>query len=111
MCAYEIFGGYPWYHRPEVLHYDGFPWATSVPERAALMKKPMSAAEAEDFVRIPYNKCLAQVSYLDGESSDDRRMREMFRLNLDYFMATLLEKNVAKRNRGHFAVFLLTRQY
>ncbi len=91
-CADEIFGGYPWYHRPEVLHYDGFPWATSVPERGALMKKPMSGAEAEEFVRGAYNKCLSEVSYLEGESADDRRMREMFVLNLQYFMATLLDR-------------------
>lgn len=91
-CADEIFGGYPWYHRPEVLHYDGFPWATSVPERGALMKKPLSGKEAEDFVRRAYNKCLADVSYLDGENADDRRMREMFVLNLQYFMATLLDR-------------------
>lgn len=110
-CADEIFGGYPWYHRPEVLHYNGFPWATSVPERAELMKDPLSGAEAEEFVRTSYNRCLEDVDYLDGESAEDRRMREMFVLNLEYFMATLLEKNVAKRNRGHFAVFLLTRQY
>ena len=91
-CADEIFGGYPWYHKPEVLHYDGFPWATSVPERGALMKKPMTGAEAEDFVRVAYNKCLSEVSYLDGENADDRRMREMFVLNLQYFMATLLDR-------------------
>lgn len=91
-CADEIFGGYPWYHKPEVLHYDGFPWATSVPERGALMKIPMSGAASENFVRTAYNKCLSEVSYLDGESADDRRMREMFVLNLQYFMATLLDR-------------------
>lgn len=91
-CADEIFGGYPWYHKKDVLHYDGFPWATSVPERALLMKKPLSASEAEDFVRTAYNKCLSKVDYLDGESADDRRLREMFKLNLDYFMATLLDR-------------------
>lgn len=92
MCSDEIFGGYPWYHKPEVLHYDGFPWATSVPERGALMKDPLSKAEAEDFVRAAYNKSLSGVSYLDGENADERRMREMFVLNLDYFMATLLDR-------------------
>lgn len=91
-CADEIFGGYPWYHRPEVLHYDGFPWATSVPERAELMKDPMSAKEAEAFVRKEYERCLEDVEYLDGENADDRRMREMFILNLEYFMATLLDR-------------------
>lgn len=70
------------------------------------MKKPMSGKEAEDFVRNAYNKCLADVSYLDGENADERRMREMFVLNLQYFMATLLEISIIKGNRGHFAVFL-----
>lgn len=91
-CADEIFGGYPWYHRPEVLHYNGFPWATSVPERGALMKKPMSGKEAEAFVRKAYDRCLEDVDYLDGENDDDTRMREMFVLNLEYFMATLLDR-------------------
>ena len=91
-CSDEIFAGYPWYHKPEVIHYDGFPWATSVPERGALMKKPISKSGAEDFVRTIYNKCLSNVSYLDGESSEDSRMREMFVMNLQYFMATLLDR-------------------
>ena len=30
-CADELFCGYPWYHRKEVLFYDGFPWSTAVP--------------------------------------------------------------------------------
>lgn len=91
-CADEIFGGYPWYHKPEVLHYNGFPWATSVPERGALMKDPMSGKEAEAFVRRAYERCLEDVDYLYGESPDDTRMREMFVLNLEYFMATLLDR-------------------
>ena len=91
-CADEIFGGYPWYHRREVLFYDGFPWATSVPERAAFLKKPMSPAEAEAFIRRPYSECIARTDYLPTDGDYERRMREMFMLNLDYFMATLLDR-------------------
>lgn len=91
-CADEIFGGYPWYHNKEVLYYDGFPWATSVPERGLLMKTPMTSAEAEDFVRSSYRECLSHTDYLDSDSPDERRMREMFILNLEYFMATLLDR-------------------
>ncbi len=91
-CADEIFGGYPWYHKPEVLHYDGFPWATSVPERGALMKEPLSPAESEAFVRKIYDKCLSDVDYLGSDDADARRTREMFMLNLRYFMATLLDR-------------------
>lgn len=91
-CADEIFGGYPWYHREDVLFYDGFPWSTAVPERAALMKRRTSAAEAEDFVRRAYSETLSHTDYLDGESAHERRMREMYLLNLEYFMATLLDR-------------------
>lgn len=56
------------------------------------MKKPLSGTESEEFVRAAYNKCLSEVSYLDGENADNRRMREMFILNLQYFMATLLDR-------------------
>lgn len=91
-CADEIFGGYPWYHRKEVLFYDGFPWATSVPERSVFLKKPMTPSQAEEFIRRPYNECIARTDYLDSDNDYERRMREMFMLNLDYFMATLLDR-------------------
>lgn len=87
---HEIFGGYPWYHRKEVLFYDGFPWSTAVPERAALMKMKLSAAEAEDYVRQSYNETLSHTDYLDTDTAEERRMREMYLLNLEYFMDTLL---------------------
>lgn len=96
MCSDEIFGGYPWYHNPDVMNYNGFPWATSVPERAALMRNPVSGSEAENYVQKVYRDCLAGVDYLDGETADQRRTREMFVLNLKYFMATLLESGVTK---------------
>ncbi len=91
-CADEIFGGYPWYHRRDVLFYDGFPWSTAVPERAALMRIPVSAAEAEAHVRTAYDECLSHTEYLDTDNAEERRMREMYHLNLDYFMATLLDR-------------------
>lgn len=91
-CADEIFGGYPWYHKKEVLFYDGFPWSTAVPERAALMAHPVSAAEAEDYVRQSYNQTLSHTDYLDTDNPEERRMREMYLLNLEYFMATLLDR-------------------
>lgn len=91
-CADEIFGGYPWYHKKEVLFYDGFPWSTAVPERAELMKLRITAGEAEDFVRAAYNETLSHTDYLDGDSAEERRMREMYLLNLEYFMATLLDR-------------------
>ena len=91
-CADEIFGGYPWYHRKEVLFYDGFPWSTAVPERAELMRIKTTSGEAEEFVRKAYNVSLSHTDYLDSDTAEERRMREMYILNLEYFMATLLDR-------------------
>ncbi len=91
-CADEIFGGYPWYHRRELLFSEGFPWSAAVPERAALMKRPMTGAEAEEFVRRSCDRCISRAEYLDSDSPTDRRMREMFIMNMDYFMSTLLDR-------------------
>ncbi len=63
-----------------------------MPERGALMKHPLSPADAEGFVRKAYDRCLSHTDYLDGESADERRMREMFVMNLEYFMDTLLTR-------------------
>lgn len=91
-CADEIFGGYPWYHKKEVLFYDGFPWSTAVKERAGLLKRPMSVCDAEAFVRESYSKCIRQTDFLGSDNEKSRRMREMFMMNMDYFMATLLDR-------------------
>ncbi|MBR5088745.1 MAG: asparagine synthase (glutamine-hydrolyzing), partial [Ruminiclostridium sp.] len=32
-CADEVLGGYPWYHKPELLYAEGFPWARSTEKR------------------------------------------------------------------------------
>ena len=36
-CADELFGGYPWYHREEILFEDTFPWSRSVGLRLGLL--------------------------------------------------------------------------
>ncbi len=91
-CADEVFGGYPWYHKAEILNYNGFPWSTAVVERAKLMKLNVSVSESEEFVNRYYNECISQTDYLDDDTPYERRMREMYMLNLEYFMCTLLTR-------------------
>ncbi len=90
-CADEIFAGYPWYHRKEVLFEDSFPWARSTKIRQSILKDGF-LPNGEEYLRNAYLNTLTDVSYLDGESKTDRRMREMFKLNLDWFMQTLLAR-------------------
>ena len=90
-CADEIFGGYPWYHREEILFEDTFPWARSVGLRLGLLK-PGVVRDGADFVREHYLSTCRRAPGLPSDSRKDARMREMFVLNLDWFMATLLDR-------------------
>jgi asparagine synthase (glutamine-hydrolysing) len=89
-CADEIFGGYPWYHREELLYRDSFPWAYSLDLRSKLINPDVNLGDGEDFVRGEYLKTIGETDYLDSDAPADKRIREMFRLNMDWFMQTLL---------------------
>ena len=88
-CADEIFGGYPWYHRKEILFEDCFPWSRTTDVRRSILKDGF-LPKGEEYARNAYEQTLKQTSYLDGENDFDRRMREMFILNMNWFMQTLL---------------------
>lgn len=88
-CADEIFGGYPWYHNKDILFEETFPWSRSTDVRQSILKDGLLPNGAE-YAHQRYLETVAKTSYLDTDSRTERRMREMFRLNLDWFMQTLL---------------------
>lgn len=90
-CADELFGGYPWYHREEILFEDTFPWSRSVGLRLGLLT-PDAVRNGEEFVRQHYRNTCDRTPKLSSDDKKAARMREMFVLNLDWFMATLLDR-------------------
>ena len=90
-CADELFGGYPWYHREEILFEDTFPWSRSVGLRLRLLT-PDAVRNGEEFVRQHYRDTCDRAPKLSSDNKKAARMREMFVLNLDWFMATLLDR-------------------
>ena len=90
-CADELFGGYPWYHREEILFEDTFPWSRSVGLRLGLLT-PNAVRNGEEFVRQHYRDTCDRAPKLPSDDKKAARMREMFVLNLDWFMATLLDR-------------------
>lgn len=92
-CADEIFGGYPWFYREELLHGDGFPWSADMSARTALLsEEAIRILNLEEYARERYLDTLAQVPSLPGEQGEARRRREMSFLNLRWFMQTLLDR-------------------
>ena len=88
-CADEVFGGYPWYHRSEILFEETFPWSRSVDIRKSILREGF-LPEGEDYAHSAYLETISKVDKLPTDSALEARMREMFVLNLDWFMQTLL---------------------
>lgn len=92
-CADEIFGGYPWFHREDLLQADTFPWSRSLRWRAAWLAPWLrERIRPEEYVAQRYRESLAEVPRLPGEPERERRLREIAYLNLTWFMATLLDR-------------------
>lgn len=92
-CADEIFGGYPWYRDEDIRMTDGFPWAQSTAYRKSfLSERYASQINAEDYVYSAYRRTADDAERLPGDSPLEVRMREMTRLNFDWFMQNLLDR-------------------
>lgn len=91
-CADEIFGGYPWFREPEFINSTTFPWSRAVKERKNILSREFKNLPLEEYVNSRYMETLNEVPRLEGESAEEHRMREIFYLNLKWFMVTLLNR-------------------
>ena len=88
-CADEIFGGYPWYHRTQILFEETFPWSRTTDVRRSILRNGF-LPEGEEYAHNAYLETVKLADSLDTDTPLERRMREMFVLNLNWFMQTLL---------------------
>jgi asparagine synthase (glutamine-hydrolysing) len=91
-CADEIFGGYPWFTNPSMIYADTFPWSLYAGERQAILSNGLGDLKIPEIARSYYLDTLAQVPHPDKESPIDGRMRELFYLNIKWFMVNLLNR-------------------
>jgi asparagine synthase (glutamine-hydrolysing) len=91
-CADEIFGGYPWFRREEDIKAKNFPWARYVNERRNILSKDYETLPLEEYSRAKYEESLRNVPRLAEDSEHEHRMKEMFYLNIKWFMITLLNR-------------------
>ncbi|MFW5995657.1 MAG: asparagine synthase (glutamine-hydrolyzing) [Halanaerobiaceae bacterium] len=92
-CADEIFGGYPWFYRDEDLNSDIFPWARELDFKFDLLDPEISSQiKPAEYVNMRYKEALSEVPLLPGENEKNRRMREIFYLNLTRWMPVLLDR-------------------
>ena len=92
-CADEIFGGYPWYRDKTIRERDGFPWSQTTFYRYSFLKDEFAEKiNPAEFVDSRYRNTVQSADTRKTKSALDRRMKEMMKLNLDWFMQTLLDR-------------------
>ncbi len=92
-CADEIFGGYPWFHRKDLLEKTTFPWSFDLSARTALFRKDfIESLPLEEYISTQYHHSLNLCPILESESSSETKRRKMSWLNIRWFMMTLLNR-------------------
>jgi asparagine synthase (glutamine-hydrolysing) len=92
-CADEVFGGYPWFHRPELLDCATFPWSGNLALREKLLRPDLrSKLRISEYVTRRYRESVAETPRCFADDPETARRRELFYLNLNWFMAVLLDR-------------------
>ena len=98
-CADEIFGGYPWFYREEIKNREYFPWLDSIDSRSKLLKKDLQEKlKLKEFMKIQYHNILKEVPITKNKK--EQQYKNLFYLNMTYFMPTLLERKDRMTMRG-----------
>ncbi len=89
--ADEIFGGYPWFYRKDLLNRKYFPWISDLKERNKLLKKNMrKKLKIEKYAKKQYKKTLKEVPKCKNKK--EQKHKNLAYLNMNWFMSTLLER-------------------
>lgn len=92
-CADEIFGGYPWFYRKELMELDGFPWSSDIAFRAILLRDDfLTEKELSEYAKEQYLDSVRNAPHLADETPEEHRRYEIAYLNIKWFMQTLLDR-------------------
>lgn len=94
--ADEVFGGYADFHDPQAIDSGTFPWLKGSMMRQLggqyLSPSVDKALDLPGHLAQEYDAALAQGPRLEGETGQERRMREVFHLYLTRFLPNLLDR-------------------
>lgn len=92
-CADEIFGGYPWFHREEMLSQNTFPWSYDMSARTLLFKDEfISELGLEEYVAKTYSDSVNECPVFEEDNLLEQNRRKISWLNVRWFMMTLLNR-------------------
>ncbi|MFI6105987.1 asparagine synthase (glutamine-hydrolyzing) [Streptomyces sp. NPDC051310] len=92
-AADEVFGGYPYFFKQDVVGRRHFPWLGDGPKLSRYLSPELTAlVDPEEDERARYSEIVAQVPRLDGEDPENARMREVFHLGLAGPLSVILDR-------------------
>jgi asparagine synthase (glutamine-hydrolysing) len=92
-CADEIFGGYPWFYKSEMLNRDFFPWIHDPESRVFLFNSDFAKPrQGFEFIKQMYLDSKNACPLTGTESNDMRTSRIATWLSVNWFMTSLLER-------------------
>jgi asparagine synthase (glutamine-hydrolysing) len=92
-CADEIFGGYPWFYRSEMLYSNFFPWIHKPMLRAGLFDEDVAKpTQGYEYLSQVYRDSISSCPICPEDDDPMRTSRAATWLSVNYFMSALLER-------------------
>lgn len=91
-CSDEIFGGYPWYYKEELIASDIFPWSRSLTSRSKILNsKIIDYDYLKNYVTNSYMEVAKNVVYNNSDIFENT-FRKTCYTTIKWFMNTLIER-------------------
>ena len=92
-CGDEVFGGYPWFNREELIYKDGFPWSGSLALREKILTNEAGKTlRLSEYADSRWQDALKRQPKLPGEDAKSIKHRQLQGICFEYFMANLQER-------------------
>ncbi|MEA5068999.1 MAG: asparagine synthase-related protein, partial [Christensenellaceae bacterium] len=92
-CGDEVFGGYPWFHRSELIARDAFAWSGSIALRESVLRKGLrDKLKLNEYAAARYHESAARQPRLTKDSAEEARLRLQHGLCFEWFMPVLQER-------------------
>ncbi|MDL2206007.1 asparagine synthetase B [Eubacteriales bacterium OttesenSCG-928-N13] len=92
-CGDEVFGGYPWFNREEMILSESFPWSGSIALRESVLKKGVrEKLHLSRYVCTRYHESACGLPRLVSDSLREARLRQLHGLCFSWFMPNLQER-------------------
>ncbi|MBR5227240.1 MAG: asparagine synthase (glutamine-hydrolyzing) [Clostridia bacterium] len=91
-CSDEIFGGYPWYYKEDLINSASFPWSRSFDTRCNILNnKLVSSDELKKYIKKAYDDTISNVVF-NSLDAKENLFRATCYLTTKWFMNTLIER-------------------